>query len=374
VHQLLGSLDGTDVEATLLTPYSWMKPLTYPVFAARLAIERVSHSGSVIWYRRGHEVFLYRALRRKLATLDNCVVYAQGPVEARAALRARKGPNQRVIMAVHFKTSQADEWCNTETFPIKRGGWVYRGIRKAERKTILQLDGLLYVAAWAKEALESWLPEASQVPSAVIGNFTAPLDPEPTPGPLADLVSTGGLDSVKNHTFLLDVLAEARKAGRQLTLDVYGEGVLRGDLEAKTRELGLQDQVRWRGFRRDVRQQLPGYRVYVHPSYSEVAPLAIIEAMAAGLPVVAGRVGGIPEIFDDGKEGRYWPVDDPVQATAVLLALIDDEPARLAAGEAARARFHRDFAADAVVSKLVAFLYGRKPADVLVDDRVSPHA
>lgn len=358
VQQLRANLAGSGTEVTLLTPFSWARPLTYPLFGARFVVGRLGNAASVWWYRRGHEVFLYQALRRKLAGLGDCVVYAQGPLEARAALRARTGPNQRVVMAVHFKTSQADEWVNTRTFPIKHGGRVYRGIRRTERETIPRLDGLLYVAGWAKDALQSWLPEAGSVPSAVIGNFTAPLDPEPTPDPIADLVSTGGLDLVKNHTFLLDVLAEARRLGRTLTLDVYGEGVLRAELEEKTRALGLTDQVRWRGFRRDVRQFLPGYKVYVHPSYSEVSPLSIIEAMAAGLPIVAGRIGGITEVYDEGVEGRFWPLDDLARATAILLELLDSEMERRAAGEAARKRFNRDFDTAVVVPRLLAFLQG----------------
>jgi len=155
-----------------------------------------------------------------------------------------------------------------------------------------------------------------------------------------------------------DVLAEARRRGRTLTLDVYGEGVLRAELEEKTRALGLTGQVRWRGFRRDVRQFLPGYKAYVHPSVSEVSPLAIIEAMAAGLPVVAGRVGGITEVYDDGVEGRFWPLDDPDAATGILLELLGSEPGRQAAGEAARKRFSRDFDTAVVVPRLLAFLQG----------------
>jgi len=349
-------LSGTRV--SVVTPFSWARPLCYPVFAPRLVLFRVSPPASVVWYRHWHEAFLRNALRRELARLGDCVVYAQGPLEARAALRARRGPYQRVVMAVHFKTSQADEWVNTRTFPIKRDGRVYRGIRRAERETITRLDGLLYVASWARDAILSWLPEAAAVPSAVIGNFTTPLDPEPPPDPMADLVSTGGLDSVKNHTFLLDVLAEAGRRGRTLTLDVYGEGVLRAELEEETRALGLTEQVRWRGFRRDVRQFLPGYKVYVHPSVSEVSPLAIIEAMAAGLRIVAGRVGGITEVYDDGVEGRFWPLDDSAQATEILLELLDSEPVRAAAAEAARKRFCRDFDAAVVVPRLLAFLQG----------------
>ena len=361
VQQLLAYLRQENVQATLVTPYSWMRPLTYPVFGIRLLLVRVSNSASVVWYRRGHEVFLYRALRRELSRLGPCAVYAQGPVEARAALRARRGPHQRVVMAVHYKTSQADEWCDTKTFPIKWGGWVYRGIRTAERKTIQQLDAILYVSNWARQAVLSWLPEAADIPASVIGNFTAQLDPEPTPVPIGDIVNTGGLNTVKNHTFLLDVLAEAKRAGRDLTLDIYGQGVLRGELEKKTQALGLDGQVRWRGFRSDVRQFLPGYRVYAHASYSETSSLAIMEAMAAGLPVVAGAIGGLSELYDDGVEGRFWPLDDPAAAAAILLELLDNEPSRLAAAEAARKRFYREFDTSVVVPRLLAFVRGEVP-------------
>src|ERR1700757_231531 len=136
VQQLRAGLAGSGTAVILLTPFSWARPLTYPVFGARFVLERLSNAASVWWYRHWHEVFLQTALRRELAATGDCVVYAQGPLEARAALRARRGPHQRVVMAVHFKTSQADEWVNTRTFPIKQGGRLYRAIRRAERETI----------------------------------------------------------------------------------------------------------------------------------------------------------------------------------------------------------------------------------------------
>ena len=141
-----------------------------------------------------------------------------------------------------------------------------------------------------------WLPEAAEVPSTVIDNFVAPLPPEPGQEPLGDLVTLGHLEPVKNHRYMLEVLAEAKRAGRSLTLDVYGEGPRRKDLLRQTSSLGLEGQVRFRGFRPDVRTFLSGYRAYVHASYSESSSLAIIEAMAAGLPIVAGNIGPSPNL------------------------------------------------------------------------------
>ena len=70
--------------------------------------------------------------------------------------------------------------------------------------------------------------------------------------------------------------------------------------------------------------------------------------MAAGLPIVAGNTGGISELCDDGVEARFWPLDDPAQAAALLIDLLDCEPERLKAARAARERFRRDFDADVV--------------------------
>jgi glycosyltransferase involved in cell wall biosynthesis len=287
-------------------------------------------------------------------------------VSARAALRARRGPHQRVVMAVHFRISQADEWADKDRGQITRNGSMFRAIRSLERDTLPHLDGLVYVSSWGRDALLDWCPEAATVPSVVIGNFVAPLDIKPPQEPIADLVTVGNLEAVKNHRYLLQVLAQAREAGRAYTMDIYGEGPMRKDLEQLITSLGLERQVRLRGFRTDVRDSLSGYRACVHASYSESLPLAIIEAMAAGLPVVAADAGGVAELFDEGVEGYFWPLDDPTRAAEVLIGLMDDEPKRSMAGAAALARFRQDFDAEVTAPRLLSFVMG---ADVSVGAR-----
>jgi glycosyltransferase involved in cell wall biosynthesis len=347
-------LSGTPV--SVVTPFSWARPLCYPVFAPRLVLFRVSPPASVVWYRHWHEVFLRNALRRELAQLGDCVVYAQGPVEARAALRARRGPHQRVVMAVHFRISQADEYAEPGR-ELKRGGRVFRAIRQVERDVLPRLDGIVYVTKWAREAVLSWLPEAVAVPSTVISNFVAEFGDTPVTEPLADLVSTGRLDDRKNHRFLLKVLRLAADAGHHLTLDIYGEGPLRRELEEQTRALGLTEQVRLRGVRSDIRRFLPGYKAYAHAAYAETSSLAIIEAMAAGLPILAGGIGPIAELVDDGSEARFWPLDDPEQAADILIDMMDSEQDRFKAGAAARDRFHRDYDASVLGPRIRSFLF-----------------
>ena len=355
VRQLRRYLESHGVTTTLVTPFSWNRPLTYPVFGLRrLVVDRCSRSAGVVWFWYWHELFLRNTLRRLCADIGDCVIYAQGPAEARAALRARRGAHQRVVMAVHFRVSRADE--HADSGEIRRGGAVYRAIRHGDRRVIPQVDGLVYVSRWAREALLSWLPEAAAVPSAVVGNFVDPPPPGPVREPLGDLVTIGRLEPAKNHRFLLQVLAEAKRTGRSYTLDVYGDGPLRDDLVRQIRSLGLQEQVRLRGFRGDVRDLLPRYRAYVHASSSDSSPLAIIEAMAAGLPIVAGDTGGIAELCDDGVEARFWSLGEPAQAAATVTGLLDCEPARLKAATAASERFRRDHDADIICPRLWSFL------------------
>jgi glycosyltransferase involved in cell wall biosynthesis len=360
IQQLRRHVETCGTDSTLITPFSWARPLTYPVFGTRVLVRRCNRSAGVAWYLHWHEVFLRKALRRYLASVDACVVYAQDPLAARAALRTRRGPHQRVVMGVHLRISMADEWADKKQ--ITRDGTVFRAIRQAEREAIPQVDGLVFVSEWARDALVSWLPEAAAVPYAVIDNFVTPSTASPFPEPLGDLVTIGNLDLVKNHRYLLEVLAEAKRAGRTLTLDIFGDGPCRDNLMAQTHTLGLDAQVRFHGFRADVRERLPGYRAYVHASYSESSSFAIIEAMAAGLPILAGDTGPLSELFDEGAEGRFWPLDDPKRAAAMLLEFMADETGRSAAAAAALARFRRSFAAEVIAPRLLSFVMNTEPA------------
>ena len=174
VRQLRQYLENCGMNATLLTPFSWGRTLTVPVFGLRLVLERCSRSAGVVWFRHWHEVFLYNALRKCLAKNGDCVIYAQGPSEARVALRARRGPHQRVVMAVHFRISQADEWADKKQ--IKRDGTVFRAIRQ------LHTSNRHRLRSSRRSTLESPVlpPLAAQPPlSLVIQQVIHPAWPDP---------------------------------------------------------------------------------------------------------------------------------------------------------------------------------------------------
>lgn len=114
------------------------------------------------------------------------------------------------------------------------------------------------------------------------------------------IVSVGSLKEIKGHRHLIEAIAELRAAGRNITLDVIGDGPLRAELELLAQRAAVQDVVRLRG-RQDkaaVAGALRAADIFVLPSLWENLPCAMLEAMSVGLPIVATRVGGVPEVLD----------------------------------------------------------------------------
>ncbi len=118
------------------------------------------------------------------------------------------------------------------------------------------------------------------------------------------------LDPVKHLQTLVEAVAQLAHRGRQVHVLVIGDGPERDSLERETRARRLEHAVHFLGHRDDARAWLPGMDVYVNSSISEGISLTILEAMAAGVPVVATAVGGTPEIVTD-EVGRLVPARDP---------------------------------------------------------------
>jgi glycosyltransferase involved in cell wall biosynthesis len=148
-------------------------------------------------------------------------------------------------------------------------------------------------------------------------------------------VTVGVLRPLKAIEDLLTALAALGPAEGPVHGLVVGDGPERGRLEAQARALGLNERVHFTGTRLDVAALLAAADVYVHPSRLEALPTSILEAMAAGLAVVATRVGGVPEIVQDGQTGLLVPAGRPLELAAALRTLLDPER-RIELGRAAR--------------------------------------
>ncbi len=338
----------------LITPFSYPKYLIYPVFGMRAILHRLSGNLSVWWYRYWHKYFLRLVLQQKLQSGTDCVIYAQCPLAADAALRARKSAKQRVVMVTHFNVSQADEWAGKGF--IAHNGRFYQAIREFEAEVLPKLDGLVFVSEFMQRELLKRIPSISQVQSAVVPNFL------PDPGlpalqnSVADLISIGALEARKNQQYLLDIIAALRNQGTTLTLTIVGDGPDLHKLQEKAKALQVTDLVRFAGFVANAAELINVHKACIHVASIENLPITLIEAIARGRPVFATPVGGVGEILGNNIAGLALPLND-AQAAAKLIAAAMNNPAWMAnTGAAARQRFLNLFANEVSAKNLIRFL------------------
>jgi glycosyltransferase involved in cell wall biosynthesis len=155
----------------------------------------------------------------------------------------------------------------------------------------------------------------------------------------------------KGHEVLLEALPELLRAVPSVQVLIVGGGEREQELRARARPLG--ETVRFLGPRDDMPDLMAACDVVVLPSRAEALPTALMEAAAAGRPVVATRVGGVPEVVEDGRTGLLVPAGDP-HALARALASVLADPVRAAAlGDAARARARQRFGIDRQVQRTI---------------------
>lgn len=165
----------------------------------------------------------------------------------------------------------------------------------------------------------------------------------------ARLVMVARLSHWKDQPSLLQALADLQDLDWQLEL--VGDGPLLGQLEEMVQSLGLASRVTFAGFRRDVPRRLASAQVFVLISKWEGFPRSILEAMRAGLPVVASDVGGVRESVLDGTTGFVIPRGDTVRLRVCLRQLITSPELRAGMGAAGRARYEEKFTFDRLVER-----------------------
>ena len=166
--------------------------------------------------------------------------------------------------------------------------------------------------------------------------------------------SIGRMDEYKNHTMLLEVCVRLRQEFPNLRCLLVGDGPLRPWLEAETKRLGLESSVLFVGRVPEARDILPLLWVYCMTSYSEGLPVAVMEASAAGVPVVVTAAGGTAEVVEDGQTGYIVPVGDTNQMATCVAQLLRCGNIRQRLGEAGRRKVQTQFSVQRMVNGTVA--------------------
>ena len=175
----------------------------------------------------------------------------------------------------------------------------------------------------------------------------------------AEVVSTvGRLTAIKQHRLFLDTIAETARARPRLLALIAGDGELRGDLEDYARQRAIANRVRFLGWRRDLSTIYGATDVFLLTSRNEGTPVALIEAMASGVPGVSTDVGGVKDVIDSGDVGARVADGDAAGLAAQLVRYLDDPQMLRRAGLSARAHVLERYGLDQLVRN-VATLYSQ---------------
>lgn len=163
--------------------------------------------------------------------------------------------------------------------------------------------------------------------------------------------SVGRLQDVKDQANLIDAFAllRAMLPNEALRLVLVGDGPLRERLAARIAGHGLQDCAVLAGARADVAPPMRGFSLFALSSIAEGTPVTMLEAMATGLPVVATRVGGIPDLVQDGASGALVPPSDPQALAEALAGYVRDRARARSHGAAGRAIVERRYSMHAML-------------------------
>jgi glycosyltransferase involved in cell wall biosynthesis len=228
-------------------------------------------------------------------------------------------------------------------------GMVYGAIERfLSRRTEL----FLFESAFARNAYEAIVGHPRGTVRVVFNGIStaemAPIEPNPD---AADIVSVGEFRRIKGTDVLVDAVAELHRSGRRITLAVAGDGEEGPALRGQVARLGLTDSVRFLGHT-EARRAFAQGRILVMPSRADSLPYVAIEAGGAGIPIIASKVGGIPEILD--SDGIMVPPENPGALAQAITAALDD-PANAKAGAVRlRGRIGRLFSQDAMVDGVLA--------------------
>jgi len=162
-------------------------------------------------------------------------------------------------------------------------------------------------------------------------------------------VCAARLEEQKGHAVLLEALAELSRRGHDFKCALAGDGALRGALERRARELGLETRVEFLGRLEEVGPLLLAADTVILPSLWEGLPLILLEALARARPVVASAVGGVPDVIEDGLTGRLVPPADAAALAEALERFHGRPDAALKLGRAGEQRVHASYTWERVV-------------------------
>jgi glycosyltransferase involved in cell wall biosynthesis len=228
-------------------------------------------------------------------------------------------------------------------------GFVYSNL---ERVLMQRTDLFLFESAFARDTYHSIVGTPAGivrvVPNGITPDEMVPVAPD---NDAADIVYVGEFRRIKGADILIDAIDHLHRAGRKITASVAGDGEERAALHAQAVRLGLNSNIHFIGHV-PARKAFSRGRLLVVPSRGDSLPYVVLEAAGAAVPMIATRVGGIPEVFGPGVD--LVPPNNPARLAQSIAAALDDPAAAQAAARQLRERIQRLFSQDAMVESVLA--------------------
>jgi glycosyltransferase involved in cell wall biosynthesis len=224
---------------------------------------------------------------------------------------------------------------------------------RLERALMNRTELFLFESAFARDTYQRMIGTPAGLVRCVFNGVTAgEFDPVVKAPDATDIVYVGEFRHIKGTDLLIDAVARLHADGKPVTLTLAGDGEELDNLKAQIQRLGLTESVRFIGHVK-ARYGFSKGNVLIVPSRGDSMPYVVIEAAAAGIPMMAANVGGIPEIFGEQTEALFAPNIVGAMADAIETALEDPEAA-LARAKSLRERIFLHFSQKAMVEGVLA--------------------
>ncbi|MCP3417293.1 glycosyltransferase family 4 protein [Bradyrhizobium brasilense] len=231
--------------------------------------------------------------------------------------------------------------------------WKGRFYSQLERTLMNSTDLFLFESAFARDTYQRTVGKPAGLVRCVFNGVTAEeFEPVPRADDATDVAYVGEFRRIKGADLLIDAVAKLRAEGKPVTLTLGGDGEEFERLKEQVKRLSLGEAVRFIGHVK-ARYGFSKGSLLVVPSRGDSMPYVVIEAGAAGVPMIAADVGGIPEIFDTHTDALFAPSNAGAMADAIKAAL-DDPAATAARAERLRERISEHFSQSAMVEGVLA--------------------
>ena len=284
-----------------------------------------------------HDFGALRQVSRHLRTLNPDVLHGHG---AKGAAMARLAWHRGDAIRAYTPHGGSLIYC-----PGTVAGGFYRSLeRLLNWRTDLFLFESSYIANLFRVEIGRPRGMVRIVRNGIGETEFEPILPRPD---ATDIVCVGELRPVKALDLLIEAIATLKRSGRTVSATIAGEGPDEGKLKAQATRLGVADQIHFIGHC-PARQAFSRGRIFVIPSRAESLPYVVLEAAAAGLPIIATNVGGVPEVL--GHEAAYLiPPNDLGALVGAINGALDDATGAHHNAQAVRARVHSEFSVRTMV-------------------------